>query len=66
MTLRRKRVRCVCRWPSAASPCPGSGRVNCEGCDGEGECLCVCGGERACPGCAACEGATEVQVRRHG
>lgn len=52
----RYRNRCVCDWPKArdAVKCNGTGVQHCAGCGGD-QCVCVCGGERECPGCAACE-----------
>jgi hypothetical protein len=35
--------------------CNGLGVQHCEGCGGD-LCVCVCGGQRACPGCDACKG----------
>lgn len=62
----RYRARCVCDWPKPARPtrvdalvdaldflCSGTGVQYCKGCGGD-LCICVCGGERECPGCDAC------------
>jgi hypothetical protein len=56
----RYRTRCVCDWPrprrldDLVEHCDGSGTLDCEGCAGDGVCVCVCGGRKPCPGCAAC------------
>ena len=42
---------CICLWPDG---CYGSGRLHCEGCDGD-TCVCECGGVLICSGCDWCE-----------
>lgn len=44
-------MKCICEWPDR---CGGRGNVYCYGCGGD-FCLCVCGGESECFGCADCE-----------
>jgi hypothetical protein len=61
VTSRRVKVHCVCEWPKRPKPpalpgflCNGTGIQHCNGCGGD-QCICVCGGERECPGCDACD-----------
>ena len=53
---RRKYTRCVCDWPHPreARRCSGTGVQYCKGCGGD-LCVCICGGERDCDGCEACD-----------
>jgi hypothetical protein len=41
---------CICDWPA---DCGGLGTIFCDGCGGD-LCVCVCGGESECFGCAIC------------
>jgi hypothetical protein len=43
---------CMCEWPP---DCGGLGVLQCDGCGGD-LCVCVCGGECECYGCALCAG----------
>jgi hypothetical protein len=43
--------RCICDWPAT---CGGSGVLTCRHCGGD-FCVCRCGGESECYGCADCE-----------
>jgi hypothetical protein len=42
---------CECDWPRT---CGGSGILKCHTCGGD-FCICWCGGEEECWGCADCE-----------
>jgi hypothetical protein len=44
-------MRCECDWPAT---CGGLGVLVCGGCGGD-LCVCPCGGEESCDGCAECE-----------
>lgn len=41
---------CMCEFPRT---CGGLGTLMCDGCGGD-LCVCVCGGDCECPGCAEC------------
>ena len=41
---------CMCEFPET---CGGLGALICDGCGGD-LCVCICGGEIECPGCAEC------------
>ena len=45
-----RRAPCICDWPSG---CGGLGVLECDGCGGD-TCVCTCGGESECYGCAEC------------
>jgi hypothetical protein len=51
------RMKCICDWPDS---CGGSGMLFCDGCGGD-LCVCTCGGEMECLGCADCEGRNDYQ-----
>ena len=46
-------VDCICDFPLES--CGGLGVIYCEGCGGD-LCVCICGGEIECSGCAECAG----------
>ena len=41
---------CGCEWELG---CGDTGYLHCEGCGGDA-CICACGGELECDGCAEC------------
>jgi hypothetical protein len=51
MKIRPASPTCLCEWPRS---CGGSGLLICDGCGGE-SCVCLCGGQQLCPGCAECD-----------
>jgi len=56
------RTKCGCEWPDT---CGGAGQLHCDGCGGD-ICVCICGGEMACVGCADCESDEPVDEEFYG